>query len=72
MELFTRLGELVRSLEADPATTNHPIKRQFLCDGEFLTANLAIVEEAGNALHTLRPPRRGRGGAGWRGGLPRR
>jgi quercetin dioxygenase-like cupin family protein len=52
MESFTRLGELVRSLEADPATTDHPIKRQFLCDGEFLTANLAIVQDAGNALHT--------------------
>jgi mannose-6-phosphate isomerase-like protein (cupin superfamily) len=52
MELFTRLGDLVRSLQADPATSDHPIKRQFLCDGEFLTANLAIVEEAGNALHT--------------------
>ena len=52
MEGFTRLGELVRSLEADPATTDHPIRRQFLCDGEFLTANLAIVQEAGNALHT--------------------
>jgi quercetin dioxygenase-like cupin family protein len=24
----------------------------FLCDGEFLTANLAIVQDAGNALHT--------------------
>ena len=52
MELFTRLGEVMRSLQADPATTDQPIKRQFLCDGEFLTANLAIVEEAGNALHT--------------------
>ncbi len=48
MEAFTRLGELVRSLEADPATADHPIKRQFLYDGEFLTANLAIVEQAGN------------------------
>jgi len=52
MEAFTRLGELVRSLEADPATADHPSKRQFLYDGEFLTANLAIVEQAGNALHT--------------------
>jgi mannose-6-phosphate isomerase-like protein (cupin superfamily) len=52
MEPFTRLGELVRSLAAAPATTGHPIKRQFLCDGEFLTANLAIVQETGNALHT--------------------
>lgn len=52
MEAFTRLDDVVRSLEADPATADHPIKRQFLCDGEFLTANLAIVEAAGNALHT--------------------
>lgn len=52
MEGFTRLGELMRSLAADPATIHHPIRRQFLCDGEFLTANLAIVQEAGNALHT--------------------
>jgi len=33
MEQFTRLGELVRSLEADPATTDHPIKRQFCATG---------------------------------------
>jgi quercetin dioxygenase-like cupin family protein len=52
MEGFTHLGELVGSLAADPATTDHPIKRQFLCDGEFLTANLAIIQNAGNALHT--------------------
>ena len=56
MEGFTRLGELVRSLAADPATIHHPIRRRFLCDGEFLTANLAVVQEAGNALHTQPHP----------------
>ena len=56
MEGFTRLGELVRSLEADSATIHHPIRRHFLGDGEFLTANLAVVQEAGNALHTQPHP----------------
>ena len=50
MERFTRPGELVRSLEADPATIHHPIERQFLCDGEFLTANLAIGPGAGQPM----------------------
>lgn len=52
MQNFTRPSELVRALQTDPATAAHPIKRAFLCDGEFLTANLAVVEHTGNALHT--------------------
>lgn len=52
MERFRRLGDLLARLETDPATATDPIKRQFLCDGEFLTANLAVVEGTGDALHT--------------------
>ncbi len=52
MRTFARPSELARALQTDPATAAHPIKREFLCDGEFLTANLAVVEHAGNALHT--------------------
>lgn len=53
METFTKLGDALRSLEADPATAGHPIKRQFLCRGDGLTANLAVVEgtAGAGALH---------------------
>lgn len=49
METFTNLEDAVRSLEADPDTAGHPIKRQFLCRGDGLTANLAVVEGTGGA-----------------------
>ncbi len=52
MRTFARPHQLAQALQTDPATAAHPIKRQFLYDGEFLTTNLAVVEHIGNALHT--------------------
>jgi quercetin dioxygenase-like cupin family protein len=49
---FQNLNETVGSLEADESTKNDPIKRMFLVDGEHLSANVAIVSDSGNALHT--------------------
>lgn len=46
---FTNLEDALRSLEADPATAGQPIRRQFLCRGDGLTANLAVVEGAAGA-----------------------
>lgn len=53
MTTFIYLEDALRSLEADPATAAHPIKRQFLCRGDSLTANLAVVEgtAGAGALH---------------------
>lgn len=53
MTTFINLEDALRTLEADPATAAHPIKRQFLCRGDGLTANLAVVEGnlGAGALH---------------------
>lgn len=53
MATFINLEDALRCLQADPATTGDPIKRQFLCRGESLTANLAVVEgtAGAGALH---------------------
>jgi quercetin dioxygenase-like cupin family protein len=52
VKFFQNLNEIVESLDADSSTKNDPIKRTFVVDGNYLTANVAIVEESGNALHT--------------------
>jgi quercetin dioxygenase-like cupin family protein len=39
-------------MKADESTAGQPIKRMFVADGEFMSANVSILEEAGNALHT--------------------
>lgn|GEM_PF-1151336 len=52
MTYFQNLNQIVASLEADESTRNDPIKRTFVIDGEHLTANVAIVRDNGNALHT--------------------
>jgi mannose-6-phosphate isomerase-like protein (cupin superfamily) len=52
MSHFVNLFETLRTMKADPATARDPIKRQFLFDGQFITANAAVLEESGNALHT--------------------
>jgi len=49
---FQNLDKIVESLETDESTKNHPIKRVFVFDGKHLTANVGIVRESGNALHT--------------------
>lgn len=48
---FVRLRDTLRSLEADAATANDPIKRMFLCDGQFVSANVSIIEDTGDAIH---------------------
>lgn len=52
MSYFLNLYEKLRVMETDPSTRGDPIKREFICDGQHLTANVAIVGESGNALHT--------------------
>lgn len=51
MRSFVSPAEVTRSLDTDPSTTDHPIKRTFLFDGEFVTANLALIETDENTLH---------------------
>ena len=48
---FMRLRDALRSVETDPATVDDPIKRMFLCDGEFTSANIAVIEDTGDAVH---------------------
>ena len=48
---FVQLTDALRSLETDPATANDPIKRMFLCDGQYVSANVSILADTGDALH---------------------
>lgn len=48
---FVRLENALRTLETDPATAKDPIKRTFLCDGQYVTANVSILEDTGDAIH---------------------
>lgn len=52
MAYFQSLEKIVESLEVDPLTKDDPIKRTFVVNGEYLTANVAIVRDSGNSLHT--------------------
>lgn len=52
MTYFKNLEQIVAYLEADETTKNSPIKRRFVFDGEHLTANVGVVRDSGNALHT--------------------
>lgn len=52
MHHFVNLPATLKSMQTDPTTARDPIKRQFLFDGQFITANAAIIEESGDALHT--------------------
>lgn len=52
MTYFKNLNQIVESLETDESTKNDPIKRAFVFDGQHLTANVGIVRDSGNALHT--------------------
>ena len=52
MTNFHNLDQIAEALEIDPSTKDHPIKRIFVIDGEHLTANVGIVRDTGNALHT--------------------
>jgi quercetin dioxygenase-like cupin family protein len=52
MSAFTNLNDALRAMKTDPSTAGDPIKRMFLCVGQFITANVSIIEDSGNALHT--------------------
>lgn len=52
MKYFENLSRIVESLETDESTRGDPIKRVFVFDGKHLTANVGIVRDSGNALHT--------------------
>lgn len=52
MTNFHNLDQIAAALDIDPSTIDHPIKRTFVIDGEHLTANIGIVRDSGNALHT--------------------
>lgn len=52
MTYFQNLNRIAESLETDETTKDDPIKRAFVFDGKHLTANVGIVRENGNALHT--------------------
>lgn len=52
MSNFVNLDEAVRSMETDASTARQPIKRMFVADGDFMSANLSILEETCDALHT--------------------
>ena len=52
MSHFVNLHETVRSMKTDASTASQPIKRMFVADGEFMSANVSILEETGDAMHT--------------------
>jgi quercetin dioxygenase-like cupin family protein len=52
MSNFINLNEAIESMATDPSTAAQPIKRMFVADGEFVSANVSILEEPGDALHT--------------------
>jgi quercetin dioxygenase-like cupin family protein len=52
MSNFVNLRQAVRSMQTDPSTAKQPIKRMFVADGDFMSANVSVFEEAGSALHT--------------------
>lgn len=45
MSYFIHLNEKLRAMETDPSTASDPIKRMFLYDGQYVTANLGIIKE---------------------------
>lgn len=52
MTNFHNLRRIVDSLEVDESTKDDPIKRTFVVDGDHMTANVGLVSDCGNALHT--------------------
>ena len=48
---FVRLTDALQRLETDPATANDPIKRMFLCDGQYVSANVSILDDTRGAIH---------------------
>lgn len=52
MPNFVNLDKAVRSMKTDASTASQPIKRMFVADGDFMSANVSVLEEPGDALHT--------------------
>ena len=52
MTNFVNLNDAIQSMATDSSTTDQPIKRMFVADGDFVSANVSILEEPGDALHT--------------------
>jgi len=52
MSNFVNLNDAIKSMASDPSTAAQPIKGMFDADGEFVSANVSILEEPGDALHT--------------------
>lgn len=52
MSNFVNLNDAIDSMATDPSTATQPIKRMFIADGDFVSANVSILEEPGDALHT--------------------
>jgi quercetin dioxygenase-like cupin family protein len=52
MSNFVNLKDAIESMATDPSTATQPIKRMFIADGDFVSANVSILEEPGDALHT--------------------
>jgi quercetin dioxygenase-like cupin family protein len=52
MSNFVNLNEAIESMATDASTAAQPIKRMFVADGDFVSANVSILEEPGDALHT--------------------
>ena len=50
-QYFHHLDEAVRGLATDPATAGDPIKRTFLCDGQDVSCNVNILQEAADVIH---------------------
>lgn len=48
---FIRLQDALHSLKTDSATLTDPIKRMFLCDGRYVSANVSILDDTGDAIH---------------------
>jgi mannose-6-phosphate isomerase-like protein (cupin superfamily) len=48
---FVRLADALKSLATDQATACDPIKRMFLFDGQHVSANVAILDDACDAIH---------------------
>ena len=52
MRNFVNLNDAIKSMATDSSTATQPIKRMFVADGDFVSANVSILEEPDDALHT--------------------
>lgn len=48
---FHCLDDAVHGLKTDPATASEPIKRAFLCDGQYVSCNVTILEKSEDVIH---------------------